>query len=75
MARINKCKVCGSMDPSSGWAGTNHSLCNGCIPPKPSRSESQHEFRRTPRGVFAAGMLAAAMLAPLIGLEDKNNGR
>lgn len=76
MARVNKCRICGSTDPESGWAGANHSLCNGCVPAvqaeKRTRRTEKTPTRETswPHSRFAP-LMAAALCAAVL---EKNNG-
>jgi len=73
MARVNKCRICGSTGPESGWAGTNHSLCNDCIPVVQAERRARQEARINPTS--AGSLMAAALWAAVLPTaKEKMNG-
>lgn len=66
MARTNKCKVCQSTDPASGWVGTNHNLCGDCAKERTANRALQTINESTSR--MQNPVLKSLMLGGMLGM-------
>ena len=70
MSRVNCCKACGSTDPPSGWAGTNHNRCRDCCPPPgpPPKTAAQRTI-----ALAMASILGSVSMPPPANAQRKSD--